>query len=412
MKNIAYFGIDVHKDTNSIHLSAIKPDYEKIDVFIGKVSSDPKTTANAITKALSNYGLDGYEIMAGYESGPTGFPLCNYLNSVGIHCVVMATTSLAHASGDRVKTDRLDAAKLANALQTDGYKPVYVPSSKCIATREFARFRNDRLRRLKTIKQQIKSFLLRHSKNFSQGRTAWTNKFINWLKTLEFENIELTNLFKYMLSDYFDAVSKLEEIDLVIDEKSHESEYEKDCDKLAGFAGMNRQYALSLLCEIGDFSRFADAEQLSSYAGLIPSEDSSGGRIKRGAITKAGNAIVRTIAVEVCKSIKRTTSQKSKALIKRQAVLDAETISYVDRGTKRIKNRMYKLENVYGKNANVAVAAGAREFMCFVWGLMNSKLKYEKEGKIEKTKSSTEIIIDSVIQDNGSEDKIYCQNGV
>lgn len=63
-------------------------------------------------------------------------------------------------------------------------------------------------------------------------------------------------------------------------------------------AGVALVVAVTVVAEVGDFRRFANARQLMAYLGLVPSEHSSGTSIRRGGITKAGNALARRVLIE------------------------------------------------------------------------------------------------------------------
>ena len=139
-------------------------------------------------------------------------------------------------------------------------------------------------------------------------------------------------------------------------------------------AGADPHTALSIVCEIGDFNRFATAEQFSSYLGLCPSQDSSGKIQRYGSITKCGNSRLRLLLTEATKGIKRSnTYKKSKRLLLRQQGQAPSVIAYADKGSKRIKQKIAKLER-NGKPANVATMAGARELSCFIWGMMTGNI--------------------------------------
>jgi len=131
-----------------------------------------------------------------------------------------------------------------------------------------------------------------------------------------------------------------------------------------------------LVAEIGDFSRFASPAQFSSFLGLVPSEESSGQREKRGGITKAGNTRLRVLLIEGAKASLRSGVyvKKPKRLQARQKGNDAQVIAYADRANRRL-HRVYSSLTSRGVHNNKATVAVARELCCFIWGMMNNKIQ-------------------------------------
>ncbi|MFA7126944.1 MAG: transposase [Bacilli bacterium] len=161
-----------------------------------------------------------------------------------------------------------------------------------------------------------------------------------------------------------------------IEELTAREEYYQKVSRLRCFRGIDTHTALSLVVEIGDFSRFVHAQQFSSFLGLVPSEDSSGQRERRGGITKTGNTRLRVLLIEGAKSTLRGTmyGQKSKRLVARQKGNEAAVIAYADKANRRLR-RVYNnliLRRVHNNKATVAVA---RELSCFIWGMMNDRIQ-------------------------------------
>ncbi len=375
MERIAYFGIDVHKDTNTMFLFA-QTDDGVIEYEIGKIAAGSEYTIKAIRKTMKDFEeLKGFEVLAGYEAGPTGYGLCKAIQKAGYKCEVMAPTTIKRAPGERTKTDRRDARMLAMALATDSYKPVYLLNDEDLSTREFTRTRNTRKKELKKAKQFLLSFLLRLGKTYPDSGNYWTKKHWDWLDTLHFDDKLLEYSLKAYIQDIKDMQDKIEMMDKMIEDIAFSDRYKEKVTKLMCFTGIETYTALSIVCEIGDFSRFPDAKSFSSYIGLVPGQDSSGQRQHYTAITKTGNARVRTLLIEATKGIKRSSlNNKSKKLKARQTGQSPEIIAYADKCRKRIKGKMNHLENYRGKNANVSTAAGARELACFIWGMMTENV--------------------------------------
>lgn len=372
MKIVVYVGIDVHKDTNTVCLYTRE---ENCFYELGKLPAGTEFVVKALKKAKRDFfPHDDVEWKAGYEAGPTGYGLCRGLQKKGIDCVIMAPTTIMRASGDKVKTDRRDAMSLSQALANDAYRPVHILDEEDLATREITRLRLAVQKKLKKEKQNLLSFLLRIGRTYPEGGDYWTKKHMDWLELQKFDDMMLDYTFRMYLSELKATIESMERIDAKIESIAETERYNENVSKLVCFTGIQTHTAVSLLCEIGDFSRFATAEEFSSYLGLVPGQDSSGKREKFLPITKAGNSRLRLLLVEAAKGIKNSNPfNKSKRIKARQALASPEVVAYADRGSKRIKSKMSKLER-NGKNANVATTAGARELSCFVWGMMTGNI--------------------------------------
>lgn len=360
-------GIDVHKD--SFSLSTFIP---QSGSFVAEciMAADSQSVINYVKRLRKeNDSTITYEV--GYEAGPTGFCLKRDLEKAGIRCHVMAPTSIFRpAGGVRVKTDARDARTLAKAVYWGSYSEVVPLSEEDEAYRDFIRMRDDRKDELKRERQHLLSFLLRKNKKYCDGNRHWTFTHMAWLKKLKFEN----EVDQMTFTEYLNEITRLEDaitlLDAKIEKFSQKECYKENVDKLRCFAGIDTHSAMVMITEIGDFYRFASAEQFSSYLGLCPGEHSSGKSIQKTGITKAGNSHCRRILCESANAIARTNPyKKSKRLLARQAGQSSEVIAYADRGTSRIKKKYFGLKG-RGKNTNVAKAACARELACFIWGMM------------------------------------------
>jgi transposase len=229
--------------------------------------------------------------------------------------------------------------------------------------------RNDVKDTLKKIKQQTLAFCTRHGKRFTEGRSYWTQKHLNWLKKLEFSDSILQEAFNEYLTLYHQAVDKIDIFDKRINEFACSERYEDKVKRLTCFIGIKNHTALATIVETGDFARFPTAQHYASYLGLVPGEDSSGGSIQRTGITKAGNSHVRKLMVESAQCYNRGgIGAKSKALRARQAGNEPRVIAYADRANERLKRKCYRI--MFNSKRNIAVTAVARELACFVWGMM------------------------------------------
>ena len=369
--SIRTIGIDVHKDSYS--LCTYCPETNS---FVGEITteSSSRMVANYIRRLQKDVGPN-VSIISGYEAGPTGFGLHRDLSKAGLDCKVMAPTTIYEKKGgNRVKTDRSDARKISKALYWGAFKEVVPLSVEDEATRDYIRMRDDRNGALKKAKQQLLSFLLRKGKHYPEKGTSWTQKYRAWLKSITF-SLPVDQL---TFDEYYAEVCRLEEaverFDQQIEEYSQEDRYRENVGRLRCFGGIDTHTAMAIVCEIGDFSRFPTPKAFSSFIGLCPGQQSSGGKTQMTGITKAGNSNLRRLLTESANSMARTTMfQKSKRLKARQAGNPACVIAYADRGTSRIRYKYHKMIRE-GKSSNLAKAACAREIACFVWGMMTGNI--------------------------------------
>lgn len=371
MKRVIYVGLDVHKETNS----ACMLDWAKGQFFAeAKLDAGCEYLVKYLEKTRKQFGLEGCEYVIGYEAGPTGYGLQRALEKKGYKCIVIAPTTIRKASGERVKTDRKDAQLLAMTLASDAYKAVYVPDMADEAVKEYTRCRNTLNKHLKKAKQNLLSFLLRIGMSYPETGEYWTRKFESWLKSLKFTDRKLQYSFETYWQEVKDLQAKVDAMDENIEEIADEERYKDKVDKLVCFCGIQTHTALSLVCEIGDFSRFDSPEKFASFLGLTPGQDSSGQRQRYTSITKCGNSRLRLLLTEAAKSIKKSSRYgKSKRIVLRQKGQSPAVIAYADKGSKRIRAKMRSLEE-RGKNHNVASTAGARELACFIWGMMTDHI--------------------------------------
>ena len=316
-------------------------------------------------------GITNYSIEYGYEAGCLGYTLYHQLTNAGIKCVILAPTTMLTQQGQRVKTDKRDARLIAQCLCYGGYHPVYIPTGKDNAVKEYLRMRDDHKLALKKLKQQINAFVLRHGYQYTG--TKWTIKHVTWLNKLTLDPMYRETLDEYMVS-YEEQEAKIERYDKRIEEIASETRYQEKAKKLGCFLGIRTHTALSLIVETGDFNRFAKGNTYAAFLGLTPGEHSSSATVKRLGISKAGNRHLRTLLVEAARGIcKGVIGYKSKALRSRQSGQSAEVIAYADKANTRLRSKYYRMIR-HGKKRNVAVAAVARELACFVWGMMTDNI--------------------------------------
>jgi transposase len=356
---ITYIGLDVHKADIVVAVAEGGLRGEVRDY--GRIVNTPA----ALERLARKLGHDGVKLRFCYEAGPCGYGIQRQLSALGHECVVVAPSLIPKRAGDRIKTDRRDAASLARLDRAGELTPVWVPDAGHEAMRDLVRARLDAVQALRRARQQLSGFLLRQGCHY--GRPAWTKLHRRWLAGLKFEH----PAHHIVLEDYIAAVEAAEvrrdrltaQIEAMLPDWSL-APLVAALQTMRGIALVN---AASLIAELGDLSRFANPRQLMAYLGLVPSEHSSGVSIKRGGLTKAGNGAARRLLIEAAWCY-RFPARVSRELRLRQEAQPIPIREIAWKGQRRLCARYRKLART-GKPANVVTAAIARELAGFVWAI-------------------------------------------
>src|ERR1700716_4153929 len=214
----------------------------------------------------------------------------------GHECVGVAPSLTPKRAGDRIKTDRRDAASLARLHRAGELTAVWVPDPGHEAMRDLVRARLDAVHALRRARQQLSGFLLRQGRHY--GRPAWTKLHRRWLAGLKFEQA----VHHLVLEDYIQTIDAAEarrdRLTAQIAAMLPDWTLAPVVAALQTMRGMALVNAATLIAELGDLSRFAHPRQLMAYLGLVPSEHSSGASVRRGGLTKAGNNAARRLLIE------------------------------------------------------------------------------------------------------------------
>src|SRR6201981_1436261 len=287
---ITYVGLDVHKE--GIVVAVAEGGLRGEVREYGRIAN----TAAALDRLMRKLGGAGVGLRVCYEAGPCGYGIQRHLSAHGHECVVVAPSLIPKRAGDRVKTDRRDAASLARLHRAGELTAVWVPDAAHEAMRDLVRARLDAVHSLRRARQQLSGFLLRHGCH--DGRPAWTRLHHRWLAGLKFEQA----VRHIVLEDYIAAVEAAEarrnRLTAQIEAMLPDWALAPVVAALQTMRGMALVNAASLIAELGDLSRFANPRQLMAYLGLVPCEHSSGASVRRGGLTKAGNSAARRLLIE------------------------------------------------------------------------------------------------------------------
>jgi len=247
---------------------------------------------------LKKYNDISSAVHAVYEAGFTGFSLYRKLRDSGYNCIVTPPNRIPEEGG-KIKTDRRDAEKLSRYLAAGLLKTVHVPPADIEADRRIIRQRENTVRKMTRIKNQIKSFLYLHSIQVpvDVGR-SWSKSFVLWLKDLKFFHVNDRFYLDQLLVEYHFMREHLIRQTQYLRELSRSPQYKAQFQCLLACRGVGLITAMTFLLEIFDFRRFPNDSKFSAYLGLTPGQNSSGEHVRLGHITREGNTAVRSALVK------------------------------------------------------------------------------------------------------------------
>jgi len=360
MKNVRFIGLDVHAET--IAVAVAEPGGE-----VRSLGSIPNR-AESVRRLVGKLGKPE-QLRVCYEAGPTGYVLYWQLSELGVHCDVVAPTLVPVKAGDRVKTDRRDAEKLARCYRAGDLTAVWVPDAAHEALRDLVRARLAGKRDQLRARHRLGKFLLRQGRRAPEGMRAWTGKYLAWVKQQRFEQpAQEATLLDY-LHEVEHVAERIVRLERAID-AAMESMPESLQAVIAGLQclrGVAKVSAVTVVSELGQLSRFEHARQLMGYAGIVSREHSSGERISRGSISKAGNAHLRRIVTEAAWSYRHRPALGN-ALKARQAGCSEAVKAIAWRAQHRLHER-YRALTGRGKNKQKVITAVARELLGFIWAI-------------------------------------------
>lgn len=355
-----FVGIDTSKSRNAIALAEAGRRGEVR--FFGEIDNTHDATRKLVAKLAPRY----QKLHFCYEAGPTGYGLHRWLIDLGQTCDVVAPSLIPTRPGDHIKTNRRDAEVLAKLLRAGELTAVWVPDTQHEAIRDLVRAREAAVRDLRAKRQQVTSFLLRHSRHFP-GRTAWSKAHARWLAEQKFEHHAHHLVLQEGIGAIRDAGERIVRIEKAIVELAPQWSLEPVINAIQAMRGMGFIAAVTILAEIGDLSRFDNPRQLMGYLGLTPSEDSTGDTIRRGGITKAGNGRVRRMLVESAWTY-RFPARVGVAKLAKIEGLPKPVVDIAWKAQVRLCAR-YRALVIKGKKPTVAVTAIAREMAAFIWAI-------------------------------------------
>jgi len=360
-QGITFVGLDAHKQ--SISVAMLLPDRE------AAIEWELVNEAAAVRRMVRKVEREAPgEVRFCYEAGPCGYALQRQITEAGeASCMVVAPSLIPVKPGDRIKTDRRDARKLAELFRAGLLTEVQPPSESDEAVRDLCRAREDATEDLLRCRHRLVKMLLRRGLVYTGGKRSWSGGHRRWLKQLRFDN----PVDQAVLDDYLLAIEQVEErlkgLGEKLEQVSRQAPYAEAVGVLRCFRGIDTVTAMTIVAELHGFGRFTSPRGLMAFLGLVPSEHSSSTRTKRGSITKAGNSHVRRVLVEAAWNYRHRPGTAS--LKKRRQGQPAEVIALADRAMQRLHRRFSRMTNAGMPRPKVAVAV-ARELVGFIWAAL------------------------------------------
>jgi transposase len=360
MKEVTtYVGIDAHKkDLFVAMLSGTQS-----TPVTWQLANEPQAVRRLVRK-LEREASGPVRVF--YEAGACGYALQRQVTTSRVRCDVVAPALIPRKPGERVKTNRRDARKLAELGRAGLLTAVQPPTPEDEAVRDLARARDDAREDLQRCRHRLDKMLLRRGRHYA-GRN-WTRAHRQWIDGLSWTHAaERTVIADYLLA-IEQTEARLRELDARLAEIAEQEPYRAPVGWLRCFRGIDTLTAMLILAELHDFRRFASAPALMAYLGLVPGEDSSGEKQRRGRITRTGNALVRRLLVETAWHYQHRPSVGI-ALTRRRTGQPARVIAIADKAQQRLCRRFRKLAAEHKPAPKIAVAI-ARELAGFLWAAL------------------------------------------
>jgi transposase len=353
-----FVGLDVHKDSIAVAVAEAGRGPARA---VATIPNELK----ALRKALEKLGPKS-AVCCCYEAGPTGYGLARALLAEDWACQVIAPSLIPRKPGERIKTDRRDAAKLAECHRAGQLTVVTIPDRAGEAMRDLERARDDAKRAEQVARHQLGKFLLRHGRRYP-GKTAWNDAHRAWVAKQEFAEPAQAHVLADGLAAVEVATSRVSQLTGRLRELAEGWDRGPLVKALQSLRGVEFVTAVTVVAEVGDFRRFATAGDFMGYVGLIPTEQTTGDHRRRGPITRTGNAHVRRLLIESAWHYRRQP-RMSKALRERSVGVAPGVCAIAWKAQARLHNRLKKLIG-RGKHPAEAVTAVARELAGFLWAI-------------------------------------------
>jgi transposase len=359
-----YLGLDVHKESIAI---SVLPAGASAPTERDRLPHDLRKLKRYCERLMR----DGAQVYACYEASGAGYVLQRAMEAWGVHCALIAPSLVPKQPGRKRRNDRYDADQLARLYRSGALTVIRVPSAAEERVRDLVRCRTTLQRQLQRARQFVLKFCTRRGLRYAGGTVHWTQTHRRWLGTIV-RSAALAVEDQLVLQEYLALVAYAEQrrdaLDQQIERYALKPAYQRLVARLGCYRGFDTQASMVLATEIGDWQRFGRATELMAYVGLVPREDSSAGRERRGPITKAGNSHCRHVLVQAAWSYTRRARLPGQRLAARRAGQPALAVAHAIKAEQRLYALYKRLAERKGKP--IAVVAVARELVGFLWAGM------------------------------------------
>lgn len=363
---MCHVGLDVHAETIAVAVAEADGSMREL----GVIANTPEAVRKLLAKLAPRERWPHLRVC--YEAGPTGYALYWQLTALGVHCDVIAPSLVPTRAGDRVKTDRRDAAKLARCYRAGDLTPVFVPDAATEALRDLVRAREGAKQDQLRARHRLSKFLLRHGRRRPEGVRAWGKAHAAWLARQCFDGPGAEALgvvyeeLRGALALVADRVARLERA-ITAALPTLAPAQRAVVGALTALRGVRQVTAATVVAEVTTLQRFPSPRQLMAYAGLVPREHSSGGSTRRGAITKTGNAHLRRVLVEAAWGYRHRPATTG-PLRARQATQPPAVVAVAERAQRRLCAKYRRLAERGKPPLFIATTIG-RELLGFMWAV-------------------------------------------
>lgn len=360
--SIIFIGLDTHKIFTQ--LAVLTDERGSIVESLGKINTNKSSFVKLARQLQSKYPKATLHFI--YEAGPCGYWIYRLLTSLGHCCYIVAPSLIPKKPGDKVKTDKRDAAKLAKLFKAETLTTIYVPEAEDEAIRDLSRARETAMKDLKDAKFQLKGLFLRNNIKCAV-KDNWSNQHLRWLTELILPHHSQQIVLQEMIQTITERTKRVARLVNELEHQVKQWRYYPVVKAIQAMRGVRMLVAVGTIAELGDLRRFDHPRKLMAYLGLVPSESSSGDKRRLGKITKCGNGRARRLLIEGAQTYKHKANISTE-LQKRQEGLPKEIVDIAWQAQLRLCRRYQRLMQL-GKHRNVVVTAIAREMIAYIWAI-------------------------------------------
>jgi transposase len=360
--SIIFIGLDTHKTFTQ--LAVLKDERGDKPESLGRINTNKSAFIKLARQLQSKHPKATLHFI--YEAGPCGYWIYRLLTSLGHCCYIVAPSLIPKKPGDRLKTDKRDAAKLALLFKAETLTTIYVPEAEDEAIRDLSRARETAMKDLKDAKYQLKGLFLRNNIT-CKVNDNWSNQHLRWLTELVLPHPSQQIVLQEMIQTITERTRRVERLVNELEHQVKQWRYYPVVKAIQAMRGVRLLVAVGTIAELGDLRRFDHPRKLMAYLGLVPSESSSGDSRRLGKITKCGNGRARRLLIEGAQTYKHKANISTE-LQKRQEGLSKEIVDIAWQAQLRLCRRYQRLMQK-GKHRNVVVTAIAREMIAYIWAI-------------------------------------------